>query len=79
MPRYFFNVCNGGPLYVGRTGKEFMNLSAAIEEGHREAARVVGGLLDQPGLFAHLRVDVCDAVGNILHEVPMPCAKTFQR
>lgn len=79
MPRYFFNVCNGGPLYSDRTGRECIDLTAAIEQGQRVAESVVGGLLDEPGLFAHLRVDVCDAGGNVLQEIPMPCVKTFQR
>jgi hypothetical protein len=79
MTLYFFNVCDSSSLYGDHRGLDLPDLAAALVEAHRVAASIVGGLLQQPSLFANLKVHICDRAGNILERVAMPDPADFPR
>jgi hypothetical protein len=79
MTLYFFNVCDNISLYGDYRGMDLPDLAMALVEARKIAAFVVGGLLQQPSLFANLQVHICDGAGNILERVAMPDTAGFPR
>lgn len=78
MPRYFFNIRDGVPIIKDNIGVELPDLTAAIEEARREANLIVSGLRSQPELLKELKVNICDAQGNVIDYVNLPDPAEFK-
>jgi hypothetical protein len=71
MPRYFFNVRNGGELIPDPEGVDMPNLDSAADELPRIVREVLNEDAFRGELFADRQIEITDELGRLVLLIPL--------
>jgi hypothetical protein len=70
MPRFFFNISTRTTIIRDEEGTELADLDAARCEAINDARGMMSTAIREGKDISHRHIDICDAVGTVLLEVP---------
>lgn len=70
MPLYFFHLASPGHYSTDEVGCEFADAEAAYLEAHQATLEIAFDLLRTRVDPSHHRLDICDAAGTVVFQLP---------